>query len=54
MNASLAARVLAAEHRILVAAVRWFCDDRLIIDGARVRVRNEVAGAAALLLPASP
>jgi phosphoribosylglycinamide formyltransferase-1 len=53
-DASLAARVLAAEHRILVAAVRWFCDDRLIIDGARVRVRNEVAGAAALLLPALP
>jgi phosphoribosylglycinamide formyltransferase-1 len=52
--ASLAARVLAAEHRILVAAVRWFCDDRLVIDGARVRVRNEVAGAAALLLPALP
>jgi phosphoribosylglycinamide formyltransferase-1 len=52
--ASLSARVLAAEHRILVAAVRWFCDDRLVIDGARVRVRNEVAGAAALLLPALP
>jgi phosphoribosylglycinamide formyltransferase-1 len=53
-EASLAARVLAAEHRILVAAVRWFCDDRLIVDGARVRLRNEVAGAAALLLPALP
>jgi phosphoribosylglycinamide formyltransferase-1 len=52
--ASLAARVLDAEHRILVAAVRWFCEDRLLIDGARVRVRNEVAGAEALLVPVSP
>src|SRR5205823_7496294 len=25
---TLAARVLSAEHRVLVAAVRWFCDDR--------------------------
>src|SRR5271166_2209067 len=52
-DASLGARVLAAEHRILVAAVRWFCDDRLAIDGARVHVRNEVAGAEALLVPVS-
>ncbi len=52
--ASLAARVLGAEHRILVAAVRWFCDERLAIDGARVRVRNEVAGAETLLVPVSP
>ena len=28
-EAALAARVLAVEHRILVAAVRWFCEDRL-------------------------
>lgn len=52
--ASLAARVLAAEHRILVAAVRWFCDDRLVIDGARVRVRNETTGADTLLVPVLP
>ena len=49
--ASLAARVLAAEHRVLVAAVRWFCDDRLVIDGTRVRVANETAGAETLLVP---
>ena len=48
---SLAARVLGAEHRILVAAVRWFCADRLIIDGARVRVGNEAPGAETLLVP---
>ena len=52
--ASLAARVLAVEHRILVAAVGWFCDDRLAIDGTRVRVRNEVAGTTALVVPALP
>ena len=47
-EASLAARVLAAEHRILVASVRWFCEDRLVIDGNRVRVKDvedERAGA---------
>ena len=52
-EASLAARVLSAEHRILVAAVRWFCDERLVIDGNRVRVKDETAGAEALLVPAS-
>jgi phosphoribosylglycinamide formyltransferase-1 len=51
-EASLAARVLAAEHRILVAAVRWFCEDRLVIDGGRVRVKAEAAGAETLLVPA--
>jgi phosphoribosylglycinamide formyltransferase-1 len=51
-EAGLAARVLGAEHRILVAAVRWFCDDRLVIDGNRVRVKDETAGADTLLVPA--
>ena len=51
-EASLAARVLAAEHRILVAAVRWFCEDRLIIDGGRVRVKDRTTGAETLLVPA--
>jgi phosphoribosylglycinamide formyltransferase-1 len=49
---SLAARVLAAEHRILVAAVRWFCADRLVIDGARVHVKDQAAAAETLLVPA--
>ena len=52
--ASLAARVLAAEHRILVAAVGWFCADRLAIDGTRVHVRDETASAEPLLVPALP
>jgi len=42
---ALAARVLEAEHRILVAGVRWFCEDRLVIDGKRVRVKDKSAGA---------
>jgi phosphoribosylglycinamide formyltransferase-1 len=49
---SLAARVLEAEHRILVAAVRWFCDDSLVIDGRRVRFKHETAEAEPLLVPA--
>jgi len=52
--ASLAARVLAVEHRILVAAIRWFCDDRLAIEGMRVRVRNEIGCTTALVVPALP
>ena len=50
----LAARVLSAEHRVLVAAVRWFCDDRLVIDGKRVRVKTDTAGTEALLVPELP
>jgi phosphoribosylglycinamide formyltransferase-1 len=51
-EASLAARVLAAEHRVLVAAVRWFCEGRLVIDAGRVRVKDQTASAqAALLVP---
>src|SRR5207237_10626046 len=38
-EASLAARVLSAQHRTIVAAVRWFCEDRLVIEGNRVRVK---------------
>jgi len=53
-EASLAARVLEAEHRILVAAVRWFCEDRLRIKGRRVLVEEEAKGAEALLVPAVP
>jgi phosphoribosylglycinamide formyltransferase-1 len=35
-EALLAARVLAAEHRIYPAAVRWFLEDRLRVEGQRV------------------
>ena len=51
-EARLAARVLREEHRILVAAVRWFCAGRLVIDGNRVRVKDETAGTETLLVPA--
>ena len=51
-EATLAARVLAVEHRLLVDAVRWFCAERLTLDGARVHVRGETAGLAVLQAPA--
>ena len=50
-EASLAARVLEVEHRILVDAVRWFCDERLVIDGRRVHVKDE-ANSGASIAPA--
>jgi len=38
---SLAARVLAAEHRIYPQAVRWFVEDRVeFVGDAAVRVRG--------------
>lgn len=52
--ATLAARVLAAEHALLPAAVRAFCEGRLAIVGRRVRVRGERTPAtAALFVPAA-
>ena len=38
---ALAARVLAAEHALLPAVVRWYCEGRLAVDGRSVRVREE-------------
>jgi phosphoribosylglycinamide formyltransferase-1 len=49
---SLAARVLAVEHRVLPAAVRAFCEGRLVIAGARVRVRGEIVPDVSLEVPA--
>ncbi len=40
-EASLAARVLRQEHRILPLAVRWFLDGRLAVEGQRVLLRGE-------------
>ncbi|MCC6193896.1 MAG: phosphoribosylglycinamide formyltransferase [Burkholderiales bacterium] len=48
-EASLAARVLAAEHRLLPRVVRWYCDGHLVIDGARVHVRGDGPHADAVL-----
>jgi phosphoribosylglycinamide formyltransferase-1 len=38
---SLSARILEQEHRIYPLAVRWLCEDRLEVDGRRVRLRDE-------------
>lgn len=49
---TLAERVLAAEHRLLPAAVGWFCAGRLVIEGTRVRVKGLLEGEEALFAPA--
>ena len=52
-EASLAARVLAQEHLLLPAAVRWFCEGRLVIAGRRVCVNGmpQTAESGALRVP---
>jgi phosphoribosylglycinamide formyltransferase-1 len=52
-EATLAARVLAVEHRIYPAAVRAHCEGRLVIAGRRVRVRGEAIPGATLEVPAA-
>ena len=54
-EASLAARVLEQEHLLLPAAVRWFCEGRLVIAGRRVRVKGmpQSADADVLRVPAT-
>jgi phosphoribosylglycinamide formyltransferase-1 len=46
-EASLSARVLASEHVIYPLSVRWFVEDRLVIEGNVVRQRD---GASQVLL----
>ena len=36
--ATLAARVLEAEHRLLPQVVGWFCAGRIVVEGDRVRI----------------
>lgn len=52
-EATLAARVLAEEHRIYPQAVRWLCEDRITLtaDGS-VRISGVRAAANALTSPA--
>jgi phosphoribosylglycinamide formyltransferase-1 len=50
-EAMLAARVLAVEHQLLPAAVRAFCEHRLVIAGRRVRVKGEVVPTDAFVVP---
>lgn len=42
---TLAARVLAEEHRVYPQAVRWFVEDRLRVEGGRVLVDADVPDA---------
>ena len=51
---SLAARVLAQEHRILPQAVRWFLEGRLSMQGNRVRIAGAVRMPAPILCPEQP
>ncbi len=49
---SLAARVLAEEHRIYPQALRWFCEGRLEFTGAGiVQVKTSAPPGAALIAP---
>jgi phosphoribosylglycinamide formyltransferase 1 len=41
--ATLAERVLRKEHEIYPRAVRWFLEDRLVIESGRVRVKGDDA-----------
>ncbi|HQU80409.1 MAG TPA: phosphoribosylglycinamide formyltransferase [Azonexus sp.] len=50
-EATLAGRVLRQEHRIYPQAVRWFAEDRLRLDGGRVRLAAELADGAVLIAP---
>jgi len=52
-EATLAARVLAAEHRIYPAAVRWFLEGRLRVDGMRV-IGRDLDGADGVLCVPDP
>ena len=51
---SLAARVLAQEHRILPQAVRWFLEGRLTTHGNRVRIAGAADVPAPIVCPEQP
>ena len=48
---TLAARVLAQEHRIYPQAVRWFVEGQLSLDGVRVRLAAPQQDTLALISP---
>ena len=50
-EATLAARVLEVEHRVLPAAVRWFCEGRLCIVSNRVQLLDGPRSGDALVAP---
>ncbi len=47
----LAARVLAQEHAIYAQAIRWFVDNKLAIDGNRVRLSTGCQDTGAMISP---
>lgn len=52
-ESALAARVLVQEHRIFPQAVRWFCEDRLVLaDGNQVTLVGPPPSPDALVSPA--
>ncbi len=52
-ESSLAARVLAQEHRIYVQAVRWFAEGRLQVKAGRVELDAPQEKAASLVSPSA-
>lgn len=50
-EATLAARVLAQEHRIYPLAVRWFAEGRLFLEGGKVRLDARLDDSGALISP---
>ena len=53
-EATLAARVLVQEHQVYPAAVAWFCQGRLRLEGSRVLLQDNPAATNAALLSPSP
>ena len=49
-EATLAARVLRAEHALLPAAVRWYCTNRLVVAAGHVSVKDAAAPEPAAIL----
>ena len=50
-EATLAARVLEQEHRIYPMAVRWFLENRIVLDDGRVRLGNALYYPDAVISP---
>lgn len=50
-EATLAARVLAQEHRIYPQAVRWFAEGRLFLESGKVRLDARLDESGALISP---
>ncbi len=48
-EAALAARVLQQEHRVYPLAVRWFVEDRVVVENGLVRVTGVDAGQSILV-----